>query len=192
MRRADTWPWKSSEVNLPENFDVAFGWMRLLAWRLQSDQTLLGQYNDIIQSQISSGIIENVENELENVNKKHFIPHHPVVTPNKASTKVKIVYDASVKATKGANSLNECMYKGPVTWPDMCGVPLRFHIYYFALLADIEKAFLQIGIQEKDRDVTGILWFEDPSKPHKVEGNLSVYHFCRVPFGIGSNLKSTT
>jgi len=109
---------------------------------------------------------------------------------------VKIVYDASVKATKGVNSLDEHMYKGPITLLDMCGVLLRFCTYYFALLADIEKGFLQIGIQERDRDVTRFLWVEDPSKPHKVEGNSSVYRFCRVPFGIvcspfiGDNLKT--
>jgi len=37
-----TWPWKSSEVNLPENFDVAFGRMRSLSRRFQNDRTLFG------------------------------------------------------------------------------------------------------------------------------------------------------
>ena len=61
---------------------------------------------------------------------------------------------------------------------------LRFYIYYFALLADIEKAFLQIRTQERGRDVARFLWFEDPTKPHKLEGNLSVYRFCKVLIGI--------
>jgi len=38
--------------------------------------------------------------------------------------------------------------------PDMCGMLLRFRTYYIAILADIEKAFLQIGIQEHERDIT--------------------------------------
>jgi len=58
-------------------------YLRSLTRRPQSDRTLLGQYNDIIQSQISSGIIKKIENELEDVNKKHYLPHHP---PSKAST----------------------------------------------------------------------------------------------------------
>jgi len=98
-----------------------------------------------------------------------------VVTPGKVSTKLRIAYDASVKITKGMKSFNECMYKDPITLPNMCGVLLRFRIYYFALLADIEKVLLQIGIQGQDRDV---FWFEDPGKPYNVEGNLSVYRFC--------------
>jgi len=62
--------------------------MRTLSQRLQNDQTLL---NDIIQSQISGGIIERVDTKLEDMNKKHYLPHHPVVTPSKDSTKVRIV-----------------------------------------------------------------------------------------------------
>jgi len=53
-----------------------------------------------------------------------------------------------------------------------------------AILADIEKAFLQIGIQEHERDITRFLWFKDPNQPERVEGNLSTFRFCRVPFGI--------
>ena len=57
-------------------------------------------------------------------------------------------------------------------------------MYFIAILANIEKAFLQIGIQENECDVTRFLWFTDPTKPEIVEGNLSVYRFCCVPFGI--------
>ena len=100
------------------------------------------------------------------------------------TTKVRIVYDASVRAKKGMKSLNECLYRGPITLPNMCGVLIRFCMYFIAILADIEKAFLQIGVQENERDVTRFLWFTDPTTPERVEGNLSVYRFCRVPFGI--------
>ena len=57
----------------------------------------------------------------------------------------------------------------------MCGVLIRFRMYFIAVLADIEKAFLQIGIQENEHDVTRFLRFTDPTKPERVEGNLSVY-----------------
>ena len=61
---------------------------------------------------------------------------------------------------------------------------MRLRTYVIVILADVEKAFLQIGIQKQDRDVTRFLWFRDPSRPEQVEGNLDVYRFCRVPFGI--------
>ena len=44
----------------------------------------------------------------------------------------------------------------------MCGVLIRFRMYFIAILADIEKVFLQIEIQENEHDVTGFLWVTDP------------------------------
>ena len=66
----------------------------------------------------------------------------------------------------------------------MCGVLLRQRTYPIVILADVEKAFLQIGIQQEERDVTRFLWFRDPEHPDKLEGNIDIYRFCRVPFGI--------
>ena len=83
------------------------------------------------------------------------------------------MYDASVRAKKGMKSLNEC--RGPITLPNMCGVLIRFRMHIIAILAGIEKAFLQIGIQENEHDITRFLWFTDPTKPERVKGNLSVY-----------------
>ena len=34
-----------------------------------------------------------------------------------------------------------------------------------ALVAYVEKAFLQVGLQPDGRDVTRLLWLKDPSKP---------------------------
>ena len=180
-----SWPWKSAEFSLPENFDVAFGRMKTLLRRFQGDQNLLKQYCEIIKSQVTSGIIEEVDSgQLESENKTHYLPHHPVITPHKVSTKVRIVFDASVKASRHTKSLNECLLRGPINLPDMCGILLRFRIHYIVLLGDIEKAYLQIGIKEQERDVTRFLWYKDPSIPQTVEKNLSIYRFCRVPFGI--------
>jgi len=178
-----TWPWKPN-IDLPERFDVAYGRMRSLSRRLQHNHGLLEQYCDVIESQLRDGIIEIVDERSETENRKHYLPHHPVITPSKSTTKMRIVYDASVKAGQHEKSLNECLYRGPIRLPDLCGVLLRFRTYFIAILSDIEKAFLQVGIQESERDVTRFLWFKDPTRPDKVKGNLSVYRFCRVPFGI--------
>ena len=98
-----------------------------------------------------------------------------------------MVYDASAKTRKDQKSLNECLYKGPLLLPSLCGVILRFRTYPIALSGDIEKAFLQLSIAPSDRDVTRFLWFSNPDDLTVHPRNISTYHFCRVPFGITSS-----
>ena len=151
---------------------------------LQRNKDLLRRYDDVIQNQVRQGIIEKVVDKVKEGNLKHYLSHHPVLTPTKNTTKLRVVYDASLKAKKGDNSLNDCLYRGPVLLPDLCGILLRFRQYPIVTLADIEKAFLQVGIQEKDRDVTRFLWFRDLNNVENIQGNLEIYRFCRVPFGM--------
>ena len=178
-----TWPWKSDTVCLTDNYEVAIRRMKSLARRLQLDVRLLQIYDDVIKQQLNKGIIERVDDTALVHTKRYYLPHHPVLTPNKATTKVRIVYDASSKARDNMNSLNECLHRGPVILPDLCGLLIRFRVYPIVILADIEKAFLQVGIQSTERDVTRFLWFKDPAKPD-IEDNLITYRFCRVPFGL--------
>lgn len=178
-----TWPWKSKEPDLPENFGLAKGRLNSLIQRLNKRPELLSKYDDIIQQQLEQGIIEKVDHKTEEGPVNHYIPHHAVITPTKTTTKVRIVYDASAKTKTKNLSLNECLYRGPVILQDLIGLLMRFRLNKIAILADIEKAFLQIGLHNKDRDVTRFLWLKNPKEP-KLEGNIEIYRFCRVPFGI--------
>ena len=90
------------------------------------------------------------------------------------------MYDASLKAKKGDNSLNDCLYCGPILLPDLSGILLCFRQYPIVMLTDIEKAFFQVGIQEKDRDVTRFLWFKDPNNVENFQRNLEIYRFCHI------------
>ena len=66
------------------------------------------------------------------------------------------MYDASAK-TNGP-SLNYCLYTGPKSGQSII---LRFRAFNVALVADIEKAFLMVGITTQDRDVLCFLWIDD-------------------------------
>ena len=157
------WPWKCENADLPENFDVVMSRFKSLERRLQRNKDLLRKYDDVIQNQVKQGIIESVVDVTEGGNLKHYLSHHPVLTPAKNTTKLRVMYDASLKAKKGDNSLNDCLYRGPILLPDLCGILLHLRQYPIVMLADIEKAISQVGIQEKDRDVTRFLWFKDPN-----------------------------
>ena len=105
--------------------------------------------DDVIQDQLAKGVIEKVGIDSQD-GIKHYLPHHAVINP----TKLRVVYDASAKTRQTHQSLNGCLYRGPVMLHDLCGILLRFRLHNVALVADIEKAFLKIGLQHAQRDVT--------------------------------------
>ena len=180
-----SWPWKEDQPDLPENRTLALGRLTSLVSRMKSNPELIQKYDDIIIDQLNKGIIEKVGSEPNSLI-KHYIPHHAVVNPAKATTKVRVVYDASAKCKPENKSLNECLYRGPILLQDLTGILLRFRLNKIALVADIEKAFLQIGLQDKAKVVTRFFWLKDKDKLG-VENNIQLYRFCRVPFGIISS-----
>ena len=54
-----------------------------------------------------------------------------------------------------------------------------------ALIADVEKAFLPVGLQPDDRDVTRFFWLKNVTKT-TLEKNVQILMFTRVPFGMMS------
>ena len=61
-----------------------------------------------------------------------------------------MVYDASARSD--GPSLNDCLHTGPKFDQRVFDLLLRFRTHRVALTADIEKAFLSIGLQTADRD----------------------------------------
>ena len=112
----------------------------------------------------------------------HYLPHREVVRSDKETTKLRIVFDASAK--RDGPSLNDCVHAGPPLSPLPMDITMRFRCYQIALVGDIEKAFLMVGVKEADRDVLRFLWVKDPfaSEP-KVEIN----RFTRLVFGVSSS-----
>ena len=183
-RYSVTWPWKSEKPDLPQNHGLALGRLKSLVNRMKRNPDLVEKYDDIIEEQLKQGIIETVKPEVQSKDTiKHYIPHHAVINPSKATTKVRIVYDASAKTRPEQSSLNESMYRGPIMLQNLTGILLHFRLNKIAMVSDIEKAFLQIGLQDDARDATRFFWLKN-TNILETENNIQTYRFCRVPFGI--------
>jgi len=72
--------------------------LRSLLWK-HGENEFFQEYTSIIEQQIESSIIENVSNMSSKASGAYYLPHHPVLTPDK-STKTHIVYNGSAKAKK--------------------------------------------------------------------------------------------
>ena len=49
------------------------------------------------------------------------------------------------------------------------------------MTADIEKAFLMVGISESDRDMLHFPWFDEPEN---LNSKISCFRFTRLAFGL--------
>jgi hypothetical protein len=112
---------------------------------------VLEEYDRVINEQLKTGVIERAEESTpKSLGKVHYLPHREVVRPEKSTTKLRVVYDASARSN--GPSLNDCLYVGPSLLPLLFDILHRFRLHRIALVADIEKAFLNISISEEDRD----------------------------------------
>uniref|UniRef100_A0A7I4Y6K3 Integrase catalytic domain-containing protein n=1 Tax=Haemonchus contortus TaxID=6289 RepID=A0A7I4Y6K3_HAECO len=174
-------PWKPNEMELDNNYKLALSRLHQLYNSLQSKPAIWSQYCQIIQEQLHSNIIEEVPEEVSSSCPTYYIPHQAVVKPSSATTKVRIVLDASSKRI-GQLSLNDVLYQGPTILPSLLGILIRLRFGNFLIAGDVEKAFHMIHLQESQRDATRFLWLKNP-KHSPSSSNIRKMRFTRVPFG---------
>lgn len=175
-------PWKESHPVLPNNRILSERRLRGLLHRLSHNLPILQEYDTLIKEQLKSGVVEEVKEEAAPTGAVHYLPHHAVIRRDKETTKLRVVYDASARAD--GPSLNDCLYAGPKFEQNILDIILRFRTHKIALIADIEKAFLQIAVNKEDRDALRFLWVDDVSK---TEPTITSLRFTRVPFGVTSS-----
>ena len=84
------------------------------------------------------------------IHQVHYLSYHAVIRSDKDTTKLREVYDASVRTDGPA--LNDCLYTGPKFGQKIMDIIIWFRSHQVALAADIEKALLMISVFPKDRD----------------------------------------
>ncbi len=173
---------KWTETTLKENYVQAKRRLEGLERRLKKDPELCKTYNDQISELLEKGMAERVVNNTPKDERQiWYLPHHPVIRKDKTTTKVRIVFDGSMCGEEGV-SINDTLLPGPPLQPDLQGVLLRFRRHRIAIIADIEKMFLQIKLNERDRDSQRFLWraMDTTKEPE-------VYRLTTVTFGLTSS-----
>ncbi|EGT53986.1 hypothetical protein CAEBREN_02974 [Caenorhabditis brenneri] len=174
-------PWNGKQARLASNRGIAGRRLEQLILTLKKGKNLLKDYDEIIQTQLRTGIIEIVTDEMDG-GPTYYIPHRVVVKLASLTTKLRIVLDASSKKS-GEYSLNDCLEPGPSMLVDLLDILIRSRLSDYLVVADIEKAFHQVRMTPGDRNCTRFLWLKDISKP-ATRNNIVEYRFTRIPFGM--------
>ena len=131
---------------------------------------------------MKSGIVEKVPDEYltnEETSQNYYLPHMAVIRKDRKTIKVRVIYNGSAKASKQEKSLNDCLQMGPNHLPHVFNMLANFRKNLVGLTADIEKAFLMVGIQKDHQDFLRFLWFDDPSAERP---NIIHFRSLRDPF----------
>ena len=174
-----TLPWKEDPMLLPTNYQVARGQLNSLVSKLRKQPEKLKHYDDLLKDYLAQGFIEMVKEETI---KGHYLPHHGVEKKS-STTPIRIVFNASSKIRQSM-SLNDMLETGPSLTEGLVDSLVRFRTKKYAITADISKAFLRIGLAERDRDFVRFLWVSDPFSDNPT---VVTYRFRAVLFGSTSS-----
>ena len=73
-------PWKGNCLPIPDNYNLCYNRLKSMHFKLSKSPDLLQEYDNIMQEQLATGIIEKVEeSEEENKETTHYLPHHAVI-----------------------------------------------------------------------------------------------------------------
>ena len=181
-------PWRPNQSQLPTNLELARKRLQGLLKRLRQHPEVQQEYHAVIQEQLRLGIVEKCSDQLRQSSNDtiHYLPHHAIIRTDKQTTKLRIVYDAS--ARDNGPSLNDCLFSGPKFDQSILDILLRFRTYKIALIADIEKTFLMVSVQEEDRNALRFLWVDDVQKSPPI---IEEMRFTRVVFGVSVQVRSS-
>ncbi|XP_070139963.1 uncharacterized protein [Drosophila kikkawai] len=104
-------PFKDSEhIDLGHSRSSALAQFLRNETRLKKEPALKNTYDSVIQEYIDLGHMKPVPPNTDKIN--FYLPHHAVFKPESATTKVRVVFNASSPSSNG-NSLNDILYPGP-------------------------------------------------------------------------------
>ena len=168
--------WAEESIMLPDNYYSSLVQLKSFEKRLAKDPHLRNQYSKTIEDDLSKGYVIQIppHNFSNRSIREWYLPHHSVVNPNKPGKVRRVLNEAS---KFHGTSLNKSLLVGPDLLKNLVFVLLRFRQHHFAVSADIEGMFLQVGVLPEDQPSLRFLWREDPT------ADVVVHQYTRHIFG---------
>ena len=174
--------WGDNIDQVPSNFSVALAVLDKVTQKLERNGQL-GNYNQIFLDQLNNGIIDEFFCDPKNFVDYIWLPHRPVYkNDDQATTKIRAVFNCSLKTSPDKPSLNEASYQGVNNMQCMLMLIMLFRTNKFVLLGDLRQAFLQIYLKSL-RDKNRFCFFvKDGNRLRCFRYNTLLFGYCCSPF----------
>ncbi|XP_018399600.1 PREDICTED: uncharacterized protein LOC108777259 [Cyphomyrmex costatus] len=122
--------------------------------------------------------------EIVKPEQAYYIPHHAVLRDSSATTRLRVVFNASCRTSDGT-SLNDHMLIGPKLQRDLATVIMQWRQYRYVFTADIAKMYRQILQGEGTSSIS-------PIEMKKIQNHLNFFHLnwryagCALPLLVNS------
>ena len=93
--------------NIENNKTVSLRSLQNPTIKLQKSPGLLETFDNIISNQLKEGMVKKLDKGIPLNIPESYLPYKPVFRENAASTKVRVIYDASTRADNWSKLLNE-------------------------------------------------------------------------------------
>ncbi|VDK80859.1 unnamed protein product [Onchocerca ochengi] len=148
------WPWKDSKTKLSDNYGLCTRRLKNLRRQRSPNTPIINSSRLVAKRCLPVSISQFISNK------------------EITSTTGSYISISGKRCQPISSNLNEAQAIIRqrfivVILPDLVGVLLRFRAMNIVITADIEKAFLQIGLQEEERNCTRFLWVKDVNKETK-------------------------
>ncbi|GFV97505.1 integrase catalytic domain-containing protein [Trichonephila clavipes] len=160
-------PLKEDPSCLGESRQTAIQRLNSLWKRLSRDKEYLSLYEKFLQEYEDLGHMREIKADGSGVS--FYMPHHGVYRPEKSTTKLRTVFNASSPSTSG-KSLNSIQFNDVLVQEDLFSIMVRFRKPKYAFTTDIEKMFRMINIHLEQSCLQRILWkgIGEPIKTYKL------------------------
>ena len=142
------------EYMLGKSKETALSRFMSMERRMKGDSNLAQEYKRFMHEYEQLGHMTHICNydEIEQNPQwqEYYMPHHAVWKEESTTTKCRVVFDASCKTSSG-RSLNELLLVGPQLQEDILSIYIRFRFKPVVLVADVEKMYRQVWVEENDR-----------------------------------------
>ncbi|XP_011859799.1 PREDICTED: uncharacterized protein LOC105557222 [Vollenhovia emeryi] len=174
-------PFRDNKNQLGDSREIALRRLSYLERKFKINQEFYNQYSSFMREYIKLNHMSIVNSESTIMNPT-YLPHHGVLHEFSLTTKLRVVFDGSVRTTAGI-SLNDTLMIGARLQDNLIDIMLRFRLHAIAITADLKKMYRQILVHEADKDYQRILWRSSVGEPiREFRLNTVTYGLSCAPF----------